>query len=120
LLCFYCATTSKTDTEPLRKETAEMFEKKLGPVLTITWISIAMAAVLEIAGFLGLVIGIIRDYETNLVIFFGVVVLSAGQFHLLAKLWYWIYHNELRIREDLKRLQLQIAELTGKNPPDKS
>jgi len=46
----------------------------------------------------------------------GVIALSAGQFHLLAKLWYWVYHNEIKVRTEVKQLQLQTAELAGKKP----
>jgi len=45
-----------------------------------------------------------------------VIALSAEQFRLLAKLWYWVYHNEIKVRTEVKQLQLQTAELAGKKP----
>jgi len=39
---------------------------------------------------------------------------------VLIKLWYWIMNNKLNVLKELKQLQLQIAELAGKNPPSEN
>ena len=36
---------------------------------------------------------------------------------VLIKLWYWIMNNKLNVLREMKQLQLQIAELAGKEPP---
>lgn len=100
--------------ETLRKETVQMFQKKLKTALIITWVGIGVAVVFEVAGWIGLVLSMFLGGGVKLMIFFGVIVLSGGQLHLLAKLCYWVYHNEIKVRTEVKQLQLQIAELAGK------
>jgi len=34
---------------------------------------------------------------------------------VLIKLWYWIMNNKLNVLKEVKKLELQIAELTGKS-----
>ena len=102
--------------ETLRKETVQVFDKKLKTALIIAWVGIGIAVVFEAAGWIGLVLSMFLGGSVKLMIFFGVIVLSGGQFHLLSKLWYWVYHNEIKVRTEVKELQLQVAELTGKNP----
>jgi len=36
---------------------------------------------------------------------------------VLIKLWYWIMNNKLNVLKELKPLQLQLADLAGKNLP---
>ena len=36
---------------------------------------------------------------------------------VLIKLWYWIMNNKIGVLKEIKQLQLQIAELAGKEPP---
>jgi len=99
----------------LTKETVHMFDKRLNIALTIAWVTIVIAAIIELLGFVGLALGLAGKFGTRLMIFCGVIALSGGQFHLLAKLWYWVYHSQIKVRQELKQLQLQIAELGGKD-----
>ena len=103
--------------ENLRKEIVQMFQKKLKTALIITWVGIGVAVVFEVAGWIGLVLSMFLGGGVKLMIFFGVIALSAGQLHLLAKLCYWVYHNEIKVRTEVKELQLQVAELAGRNGP---
>ena len=103
--------------ENLRKEIVQMFQKKLKTALIITWVGIGVAVVFEVAGWIGLVLSMFLGGGVKLMIFFGVIALSGGQLHLLAKLCYWVYHNEIKVRTEVKELQLQVAELAGRNEP---
>jgi hypothetical protein len=47
----------------------------------------------------------------------AVIFLCAGQSMVTIKLWYWIMNNKLNVLREMKQLQLQIAELAGKEPP---
>jgi len=100
--------------ETLRKETVQMFDKKLKKAIIIAWVGIGIGVVFEVAGWIGLVLSMFLGGSVKLVVFFGVIALSGGQFHLFTKLWYWVYHNEIKVRTEVKELQLQVAELTGK------
>jgi len=101
----------------LRRETVQMFQKKLKTALIIAWIGVCIGVVFEAAGWIGLVLSMFLGGSVKLVVFFGVIALSGGQFHLFTKLWYWVYHNEIKVRTEVKELQLQLAELAGKEPP---
>ena len=112
--------TNKFDTakaETLRKETVQMFDKKLKKAIIIAWVGIGIGVVFEVTGWIGLVLSMFLGGSVKLVVFFGVIALSGGQFHLFTKLWYWVYHNEIKVRTEVKELQLQVAELAGKEPP---
>lgn len=103
--------------ETLRREMVQMFEKKLKIALIIAWVGIGIAVVFEAGGWIGLALSILLHSNVKFTILFGVIALSGGQFHLLSKLWYWVYHNEIKMRKEVKQLQLQVVELTGKEPP---
>lgn len=93
-----------------------MFDKKLKTAIIIAWVGIGIGVVFEVTGWIGLVLSMFLGGSVKLVVFFGVIALSGGQFHLFTKLWYWVYHNEIKVRTEVKQLQLQIAELAGKEP----
>ena len=103
--------------ETLRKETVQMFDKKLKTAIIIAWVGIGIGVVFEVTGWIGLVLSLFLGGSVKLVVFFGVIALSGGQFHLFTKLWYWVYHNEIKVRTEVKELQLQVAELAGKDAP---
>ncbi|MHC4463231.1 MAG: DUF6768 family protein [Planctomycetota bacterium] len=103
--------------ENLRKETIQMFQKKLKTAIIIAWVGIGIGVVFEVAGWIGLVMSMFLGGSVKLVVFFGVIALSGGQFHLFTKLWYWVYHNEIKVRTEIKELQLQLVELAGKDAP---
>ena len=106
--------------ETLRKEIVQMFDKKLKRAVIFAWIGIGIGVLFESTGFVGLVLSMFLGGSVKLVVFFGVIALSGGQFHLFTKLWYWVYHNEIKVRTEVKQLQLQIAELTGKEQPSEN
>ena len=91
-----------------------MYDKWLRTATVIAWAGVAIGVVLEIIGVIGVVLGVLGFWDTKLVILFAVVALSGGQWHLLAKLWYWVFNTKLSLRKDIKELQLQIAELSQK------
>lgn len=106
-----------TKAETLSKEIVQMFDKKLKTAIIIAWVGISIGVVFEAAGWIGLVLSLFLGGSVKLVVFFGVLALSGGQFHLFTKLWYWVYHNEIKVRTEVKQLQLQMAELATKEPP---
>ena len=36
---------------------------------------------------------------------------------ILMKLWYWVIDTKLNVLKEIKQLQLQVTELTGKKEP---
>ncbi len=102
--------------ETLRKETVQMYEDKLKKVYRYSWLYLIICvAVNSVAGAcfgvsasLGSTWGMIAS---------AVIFLGAGQSMVTIKLWYWIMNNKLNVLREMKQLQLQIAELAGKEPP---
>lgn len=95
-----------------------MYESWSRTALIIAWLGIGIGIVLEIVGICGLVLSLLGFFDIKLMILFAVVALSGGQWHLLAKLWYWVFNTKLSLRKDLKELQLQVTELSAKVSPD--
>ena len=97
-----------------------MFQKKLNRALILAWTGIGIGVLFESVGLVGLVLSMFFATTLKPMLFFGVIALSGGQFHLLSKLWYWVFHGEIKVRQEIKQLQLQIAELTGKEAPSEN
>ncbi len=99
--------------ETLRKETVQMFEDKLKKVYRYAWLYLIICvaagsvagACFGVSAGLGSTWGMIAS---------AVMFLGAGQSMVTIKLWYWIMNNKLNVLREIKQLQLQIAELAGK------
>ena len=94
-----------------------MFDERLKTAKNIIWGSIAMGATFELVGLAGLIAGLAGKVGTNTMIFCAVLTLSGAHIPLVAKLLYWDTNIELHVLKELKEIQLEIAELAGKNPP---
>jgi len=107
-----------TKAETSRKETVQMFEDKLKKVYRYAklWLIICIVIMAGAAVCFGVSASFgIRG--TWGMIASAVFYLLGGQFMVTIKLWYWIMNNKLNVLKELKQLQLQIAELSGKNRP---
>ncbi len=103
--------------ENLQKETVQMFDERLKTAKNIIWGGIAMGVTFELVGLAGLIAGLAGKVGTNTMIFCAVLTLSGAHLPLVAKLLYWGTNIELHVLEELKQIQLEIAELAGKNRP---
>ncbi|MHC4596128.1 MAG: hypothetical protein ACYS9C_19640 [Planctomycetota bacterium] len=103
--------------ENLQKETVQMFDERLKTAKNIIWGGIAMGVAFELVGLAGLIAGLAGKVGTNTMIFCAVLTLSGAHIPLVAKLLYWGTNIELHVLEELKQIQLEIAELAGKNRP---
>jgi hypothetical protein len=104
--------------ETLRKEMVEMFEEKLRIVYWYAklWLIICIGVCCVAGGCFGFAASFgIRG--TWGMIASAVFFLLAGQGMVTIKLWYWIMNNKLNVLKEIKQLQLQIAEMAGKNTP---
>jgi hypothetical protein len=103
--------------ETLRKEIVQMFEGKLKKVKLLTWAFLLIDVIIIAGGISGLLVNLLITKNTNAMILSAVVVLIAHEGTVLIKLWYWVLNTKYGVLKELKQLQLQIAELTGKTPP---
>jgi len=102
--------------ETLRKEMVQMFEGKLKKVKLWTWAFLLIDGIIIAGGISSLLVNLLITKNTNAMIISAVVVLIAHEGTVLIKLWYWVLNTKYGVLKELKQLQLQIAELTGKNP----
>lgn len=102
--------------ETLRKEMVQMFEGKLKKVKLLTWAFLLIDGIIIAGGISSLLVNLLITKNTNAMIISAVVVLIAHEGTVLIKLWYWVLNTKYGVLKELKQLQLQIAELTGKNP----
>jgi len=102
--------------ETLRKEMVQMFEGKLKKVKLWTWAFLLIDGIIIAGGISSLLVNLLITKNTNAMIISAVVVLIAHEGTVLIKLWYWVLNTKYGVLKELKQLQLQIAELTGKKP----
>ena len=101
--------------ETLRKETVQMFEDKLKKVYRYAWLCLIICV--AAGGVAGACFGVSASLGSTWgMIASAVIFLGAGQSMVTIKLWYWIMNNKIGVLKEIKQLQLQIAELAGKNP----
>ena len=93
-----------------------MFEDKLKKVYRYSWLYLMICVAIDsvagacfgLSAALGCTWGMIAS---------AVIFVCSGQCMVTIKLWYWIMNNKLNVLREMKQLQLQIAELAGKEPP---
>ena len=104
----------------LRKEMKQMifqkFEGDMSRVKVVFWIFLVISAAMMVGGMLF----INHEKGTRGMIFAAVITLIGYNSTILMKLWYWVVSTKLNILKEIKQLQLQIAELTGKEPPSEN
>ena len=102
--------------ETLRKETVQMYEDKLKKVYRYSWLYLIICVAVDSVA--GACFGVSASLGSTWgMIASAVIFLGAGQSMVTIKLWYWIMNNKLNVLREMKQLQLQIAELAGKEPP---
>ena len=99
--------------QTLRKETVQMFDKKLKKIKLVTQISVLVLAALIIYSFHCLA----HSQNTTERFVHAVVILILSQGTVVMKLWYWVLNAKYGVLKEIKQLQLQIAELAGKEAP---
>jgi hypothetical protein len=102
-----------TKAETLRKETVQMFDKKLKIVKIITWAFLLVDALIMV----GLAGSFAAAKSPKVLIILAVIFLVVYNSTILMKLWYWVLNAKYSMLKEIKQLQLQIAELAGREPP---
>jgi hypothetical protein len=104
-------------TESRRKEIEQMilhkYELDIFKVKVVFWIFFVLCLGMMAGGYIGLRSAENTKSMLSWVIFFMVGFNST----ILMKLWYWVVDTKLKVLKEMKQLQLQIAELTGKESP---
>ena len=100
--------------ETLRKEIVQMWcDKNLLRAKLVLWIFLLLSIGMMVGGYIGL-----RSAgNTRGMILWAIFLMIGFNSTVLMKLWYWVVDAKLNILKEVKQLQLQIAELTGKEQP---
>ncbi len=100
--------------ETLRKEIVQMWcDKNLLRAKLVLWIFLLLSIGMMVGGYIGL-----RSAgNTRGMILWAIFLMIGFNSTILMKLWYWVVDAKLNIQKEIKQLQLQIAELTGKERP---
>jgi hypothetical protein len=103
--------------ETLRKEIVQMwYDENLRRAKLVFWIFFLLCLGMMGAGYIGLRSATDTRGMLLWVIFFMIGFNST----ILMKLWYWVVHTRINLQKDLKQIQLQIAEQSGKNAPSEN
>ena len=106
---------SKVESE--RKEMGQMkliferFVKDIRQARLVFWIFFLLSIGMMAAGYIGLRSAADTKGMLSWVLFFMIGFNST----ILMKLWYWVVDTKFNILKEIKQLQLQIAESTGKS-----
>lgn len=106
-------------TESRRKEIEQMilhkFELDMFKVKVVFWIFFVLCLGMMVGGYIGLRSAGNTKSMLSWVIFFMIGFNST----ILMKLWYWVVDTKLKVLKEMKQLQLQVAELIGKESSSK-
>ncbi|UCC22910.1 MAG: hypothetical protein JSW23_02240 [Planctomycetota bacterium] len=101
-----------TKAETLRKEIVKMWaDKNLVRAKLVFWIFFLLSVGIMIAGYNGLR----SAADTRDIVRWAIFFMIGFNSTILMKLWYWVVDSKLNLLKELKQLELQIAELAGKN-----
>ena len=108
--------------ETARKEMYQMklfferFVKNIRRARLVFWIFLLLSVGMMFCGYFGLRSAV----NTKEMIFWAILLIIGYNSTVLIKLWYWVVDAKLNILKETKQLQLQIAELTGKEQPSEN
>jgi hypothetical protein len=103
--------------EKMRKETDQMkliferFVKDIRQARLVYWITFLLCLGMMAAGYIGFRSAVDTKGMLSWVLFFMIGFNST----ILIKLWYWVVDTKFNVLKEIKQLQLQIAESTGKS-----
>ncbi len=110
------ADKSKTLRKEMKQMIFQKFEGDMSRVKVVFWIFLVISAAMMVGGMLF----INHEKGTRGMIFAAVITLIGYNSTILMKLWYWVVSTKLNILKEIKQLQLQIAELAGKEQPSEN
>jgi len=108
--------------ETARKEMYQMklfferFVKNIRRARLVFWIFFLLSLGMMVGGYIGL-----RSAgNTRGMISWAIFLMIGFNSTILMKLWYWVVDAKLNVQKEVKQLQLQIAELAGKEQPSEN
>jgi hypothetical protein len=103
----------------MRKEIEQMifhkYELDFFKLKVIFWIFFVLSLGMMAGGYIGL----LSANETKAMLCWVLFFMIGFNSTILMKLWYWVVDTKLNVLKEMKQLQLQVTELTGKESPSK-
>lgn len=103
-------------TKARRKETEQMilqkYELDMFKVKVVFWIFFVLSLAMMAGGYIGLR----SASETKAMLCWVIFFMIGFNSTILIKLWYWVVDARFKVLKEVKQLQLQVADLTGKEP----
>ena len=97
------------------KEIGNLYKKQLRKAVIECYIRLAGAVAITVYGAIGIKYN--TGWYVTWALFTAIVGVNAAMAIIL---WYWQIQAKLSIQREMKELQLQIAELAGKEPPSEN
>lgn len=94
------------------QDIGNLYKKQLRKVVIECYVRLAAAGAIIVYGAIGIKYN--TGWYVTWALFTALVCVNVAMAILL---WYWQIQAKLSIQRGMKELQLQIAELAGKNPP---
>jgi hypothetical protein len=91
--------------EAHRKESVQMFERK---IRTIRWLT-ALFLVMDVAAMVAAATFLQFATSTQMMIWCAILFMVAFESTILIKLWYWVMTSKLSVLRELKQLELRLA-----------
>lgn len=91
----------------------QKYETDIFKVKVVFWIFFVLSLGMMAGGYIGLRFAGDTRGMLNWVLLFMIGFNST----ILMKLWYWVVDTKLNVLKEMKQLQLQVAELSGKESP---
>ena len=112
LLCGWSAGSYDLDkNSAFTQDVGNLYKKQLRKAVIECYIRLAGAVAITVYGALGIKYN--TGWYVDWALFTAIVGVNAAMAILL---WYWQIQAKLSIQKEMKELQLQIAELAGKEP----
>lgn len=99
-----------------RKEIEQMifqkFQNDMFKVKIVFWIFFVLSLGMMVGGYIGLR----SANETKAMLCWVIFFMIGFNSTILMKLWYWVADTKLNVLKEMKQLQLQVSDLSGKQP----
>jgi len=100
-----------------RKEIEQMilhkYELDFFKVKVVYWIFFVLCLGMMVGGYISLR----SANDTKAMLCWLIFFMIGFNSTILMKLWYWVIDTKLNVLKEIKQLQLQVTELTGKKEP---
>ncbi len=97
------------------QEVGNLYKKQLRKAVIECYLRLAAAVAITVYGAIGIKYN--TGWYVTWALFTAIVGVNAA---MVIILWYWQIQAKLSIQRGMKELQLQIAELAGKEPPSEN